>query len=81
MPLGVPLEVGPGELERVEQRVGGGELDLVTGLVSPHAVNNRSQDLVRRLLHEQGVHVLGETVIKSIACYVLGSTRYVRVRI
>lgn len=44
------VEVGLGELQGVEQGVGGGELDVVAGLLLPHALDDGRQDLVAVLL-------------------------------
>ena len=44
------FKVGSGELEGVEEGVGGRQPDVVARLVPFHAVNDRSQDLVRLLL-------------------------------
>lgn len=44
------IEVGFGKLQRVEQCVGGGELDVVAGLLLPHALDDGRQDLIGALL-------------------------------
>lgn len=44
------VEVGLGELQGVEQGVGGGQLDVVAGLLLPHALDDGCQDLVTVLL-------------------------------
>lgn len=46
----VLVEVGFSELQRVEQRVGGGQLHVVAGLLLPHALDDGRQDLVGVLL-------------------------------
>lgn len=54
------VEVGLGELQGVEQGVGGGQLDVVAGLLLPHALDDGCQDLVTvllkllRVLRQQG---------------------------
>ncbi len=40
------VKVGFGELQRVEQRVGGSQFNVVTRLLFPHALYDGSQDLV-----------------------------------
>lgn len=53
MPRPVPhllVEVGLGELQRVQQSVGGRQLDVVAGLLLPHALDDGGQDLVGVLL-------------------------------
>lgn len=40
------VEVGFGELQRVEQGIGSSQFDIVTGLLLPHALDDGSQDLV-----------------------------------
>lgn len=40
------VEVGSGELQRVEEGVGGRQFDVVTGLLLPHALDDGCQDLV-----------------------------------
>ncbi len=62
MPLCILLEVSPGELQRVEERVSGGQLHVVAGLVPPHPVHNRRQDLVRLRLQAPRVHILGQKI-------------------
>lgn len=49
------VEVGFGELQGVEQGVGGGQFDVVTGLLLPHALNDGCQDLVGVFLQLLGV--------------------------
>ena len=49
------IEVGFGELQRVEQGVGGGELHVVAGLLLAHALDDGGQDLVGALLELLGV--------------------------
>lgn len=44
------VEVGLGELKGVEQGVGSGQLDVVAGLLLPHALDDGRQDLVAVLL-------------------------------
>lgn len=40
------VKVGFGELQRVEQGIGGGQFDVVAGLLLPHALDDCRQDLV-----------------------------------
>ncbi len=49
------FEVGFGELQRVEECVRGGELDVVAGLLLPHALDDGRQDLVGVVLEVLGV--------------------------
>lgn len=49
------IEVGFSELQRVEERVSGGEFDVVTGLLLPHALDDGRQDLVGVVLKVLGV--------------------------
>lgn len=44
------VKVSLGELQRVEQSVGGGQLDVVAGLLLPHALDDGRQDLVGAFL-------------------------------
>ena len=54
------VEVGPGELQGVVERGGGGDLDRVARLVSPHAMNDGCQDVIGRLLQEPVVHIIAD---------------------
>lgn len=49
------IEVGFGELQRVEQSIGGGELDVVAGLLLAHALDDGCQNLIGALLELLGV--------------------------
>lgn len=40
------VKVGPSELQRVEEGVGGSQLNVVAGLFLPHALNDGGEDLV-----------------------------------
>ena len=57
MAFGLLFEVGAGELERVEEGVGGGETHVLRRLFLLHAVDDRRQDFVRLTL--KNVRVLG----------------------
>lgn len=49
------IEVGFGELKRVEQGVGRGELDVVARLLLAHALDDGRQNLIGALLELLGV--------------------------
>lgn len=60
------VEVCFGELQRVEERVGGRQLHVVAGLLLPHPLDDGRQDLVGFVL--KLLWILKEASIKLFAC-------------